>query len=251
MINFLYFASLIFRKSRYLFYNMSFIFGIYFPALYLSYRRLKRINSPYLSWIINSDTDITIDGFPRSGNSYFQDYFFKCNPELNIAHHCHHPAQLIQSLKLHKPSVVLIRDPKGACCSLVALTIQSNQNVINVYGKNALRINYVPKMRDLLIQYILFYKSLIPYIDKLSILTLQSIIGDSSECIIHINSQCNKHFSSEISHTPISRDTPFHAVPSEQRDILKRKVNGLYENLDEDLKHTADRLYAYFHDFER
>ena len=61
--------------------------------------------------IINPDKDICIEGFPRSGNSYFVMLLRRCNPEIKIANHIHSPVQLIKAINLGIPAVMLIRKP--------------------------------------------------------------------------------------------------------------------------------------------
>ena len=130
---------------------------------------------------------MTIDGFPRSGNSSFVRFFCQHNPLLSVANHVHNPAQLIYSSSLGKPTVLLIRQPKDACCSLLALTLEINQKVIDVYGPNSFLLNEVPSMKRVLTKYLQFYDALLSYKHKIVVLPFPCIIHKRQECIEFIN----------------------------------------------------------------
>lgn len=66
-------------------------------------------------------TDICIEGFPRSANSFAYHYFKRANPDLCIAHHIHVPSQLEAAVQLRVPLVVLLRKPLDAIQSLMII----------------------------------------------------------------------------------------------------------------------------------
>ena len=66
------------------------------------------------------DTEIVIEGFPRSANSFAEAAFRVAQPrDVKIAHHCHAAAQVIAAAKWSIPCVVIIREPEEACRSLM------------------------------------------------------------------------------------------------------------------------------------
>lgn len=75
-------------------------------SLYLPYSRFK---SPYFT--VNKNSDITIEGFMRSGNTYAYHQFIDVNKNLNIAHHRHSNAQITFSIRNKIPTLLLIRNP--------------------------------------------------------------------------------------------------------------------------------------------
>lgn len=75
-------------------------------SLYLPYSKFK---SPYFT--VNKNSDITIEGFMRSGNTYAYHQFIDVNKNLNIAHHRHSNAQITFSLRNKIPTLLLIRNP--------------------------------------------------------------------------------------------------------------------------------------------
>ncbi|GGW82353.1 hypothetical protein [Alteromonas halophila] len=70
------------------------------------------------SLIANEDTDIIVDGDPRSGNSYAVDLINWCFKDLKIAQSTHSIDNVRLGNLMGKPTIVLIREPVNAKCSL-------------------------------------------------------------------------------------------------------------------------------------
>lgn len=88
------------------------------PAVYLPLARLRHWSSR--ARIVSIDTDIVIEGFPRSGNTFAVRSFLLSQPgPAKIAHHLHAAAQVLWALDHHIPAIVLVRHPKDAIASLV------------------------------------------------------------------------------------------------------------------------------------
>src|SRR5215207_3292428 len=92
------------------------------PAGYFSLYRLLRTRKD-LTRAVTPDTQVVIEGFPRSGNSFARRAFIMAQGEAfdvtRIAHHLHVPAQVVRAARLQIPTLVLIRRPKDAVLSLV------------------------------------------------------------------------------------------------------------------------------------
>jgi len=64
-------------------------------------------------------TDLVIEGFPGSGNSFASNCVRAAiTISANIESHYHYTAQLKRAVTLNVPAVVLVRDPAGACASM-------------------------------------------------------------------------------------------------------------------------------------
>lgn len=64
-------------------------------------------------------TDLVIDGFPGSGNSFVSNCVRAAiDRPANVESHFHHTVQLVRALAFGVPAVVVVRDPRGACASL-------------------------------------------------------------------------------------------------------------------------------------
>lgn len=69
--------------------------------------------------MVGRGTDVCIEGFPRSANTFAYHAFRQANPEAAIAHHLHAPMQVVRAAALGVPCAVLIRPPLEAISSLV------------------------------------------------------------------------------------------------------------------------------------
>lgn len=74
----------------------------------------------YDGLLVGPETDLVIEGFPRSGNT-FSVFAFKHaqSREVRVAHHLHAPAQILRAARLGIPALVLLRDPVDAVLSLM------------------------------------------------------------------------------------------------------------------------------------
>lgn len=63
--------------------------------------------------LVRPDTDVVIEGYPRSANSFSVAAFRLAQGRpVEVAHHTHAPAHVIAALKLGIPTMVLIREPE-------------------------------------------------------------------------------------------------------------------------------------------
>lgn len=84
---------------------------IYFPVIKIFNRNVFRL--------VSNKTDIVIEGYPRSGNTFLESMIYlRANRNIVIAHHTHVIAQIKRSLNLNKPILVTIRNPIDAISSL-------------------------------------------------------------------------------------------------------------------------------------
>ena len=87
------------------------------PSLYYNVYKMRG-GFPHLA--VNHTTQLVIEGFPRSGNTFSVIAFEHAQREaVRIAHHLHVPAQIIRAARWQIPSIVLIRDPVDAVASLL------------------------------------------------------------------------------------------------------------------------------------
>lgn len=80
--------------------------------------------------VFSGQTEIVIEGFPRSGNT-FASYAFRLaqNRPARIAHHCHHEAPVSLAVKRNIPVIVVVRRPIDAC---VSLAVHRGKSAIDV-----------------------------------------------------------------------------------------------------------------------
>lgn len=81
--------------------------------------RLLRLNATFRRRMVAPDTDLCLEGFPRSSNSFAYHAFLHFNPAAKVAHHLHLPMQVLLALDYGVPCVVLVRPPVDALASLL------------------------------------------------------------------------------------------------------------------------------------
>jgi hypothetical protein len=127
--------------------------------------------------IATSDTNICIDGYPRSGNTYFVSAILSWRDGLNVSHHTHLARKVKFALKRDLPTVVLIRRPEDVLPSVLVWDGLLSTTVA-------------------LASYIHFYRTLWGYRDKFLTLCFDSVTKESNICIQKINRRFNTKFDS-------------------------------------------------------
>jgi hypothetical protein len=84
-----------------------------YPSIAIPISRVRGRNHP-----IGPGTEMVIEGFPRSATSFAVAAFQMAQDrKIEIAHHTHSPAQVIEAVRRSVPTLVLIREPEGAILS--------------------------------------------------------------------------------------------------------------------------------------
>ena len=194
--------------------------------------------------LVNKNSDILIEGFPRCGNSFAVDAFMLAqNTKYNIATHLHAPAQIIYSVKYNIPTVVTIRNPVDSVVSFIAMFKEVNeiQNKVAVY----------PSIEQLLRSYLIFYSSIINIKKKFVTANFEQITTDFGQVIRNVNYfyktdfQVFKHNKNNVD--IVLQKAGIHAGPTEYRSQIKRNLykeikNPKYDKL---VKESSD-LYNKF-----
>lgn len=150
------------------------------PPLFFPIVRYRRRNRPDPHWLkpdlTAPDTDIVIEGFPRSGNTFAVVAFQISQPQrLKVAHHHHAPAQVLRAVQLGLPALVLLRDAPAAVVSL-----HLRQPELS--------------LARLLRGYIRFHRPLLPHVSSLSIATFDEVISDFGGVVDRLNQQAQTRF---------------------------------------------------------
>ncbi|KLI63734.1 hypothetical protein AAV99_08390 [Aurantiacibacter marinus] len=87
------------------------------PALFFPFARLTGNRQ-----LLDHDTELVVDGFPRSGNSFAEAAFLHSQRARGIAlkSHAHSPAQILRAMDKGVAAVLLLRDPDDAVASMIA-----------------------------------------------------------------------------------------------------------------------------------
>ena len=210
-----------------------------FPRLYLEVLRIKRRGHWSREWIVSRDTEIVIEGFPRSANSFARSAFRSCQPTVRYATHVHSPAQIVQACRWGIPTLVLLRDPQGAVCGDLAFQFElsgSDPDQVTAQSLNAS-----------LYRYIKFYRPLIALKSHFVVGHFPEVIADYGAVIRRINEKFGTAFvvfehTEENAADIKSRAT--HIGPNTDRDRIKSVVQRKYlEEPNQSLKLSAQEVY--------
>ncbi len=90
----------------------------------------------YMYNYVGSDTQMVIDGLPRSGNSYARHAFLYANPGVRLATHGHSKRLIKMAVRRGIPTVVLVREPDAVLASGIAYEpTTSRLRVLRWYGR--------------------------------------------------------------------------------------------------------------------
>lgn len=126
-----------------------------FPYIYFPIFKILNRDS---NMIVSLKTNIVIEGYPRSGNTFLESLIkvaFK--NKVNIAHHTHSLAQIKKSISYNLPTLVLIRNPFDTAIS-------------NFYF---FKKKY--SIENFLFEYYLYYKTILKYHSKILIINFEEI----------------------------------------------------------------------------
>lgn len=143
-----------------------------------------------LDRMIDTKTELVIEGFPCSANSFAVAAFkyAQNDKEINIAHHMHDPSQLIVAAKLRIPAIALIRCPDDAILSYVVRfsSFSSEEEVVELLHRS-------------LKKYISFYSKILPYKEMMVIADFSTLISSYDSIVHQVNDFYGKTFNPFIS----------------------------------------------------
>lgn len=145
------------------------------PPLYFPLQRLRPRRRHLL---VTRDTEIVIEGYPRSANTFAVAAFLLAQGRpVKIAHHLHVPAQVIRAVQWGIPTIVLIRTPEKAVLSLLVREPKMSAG-------RALR------------DYIAFYRTIAPYRERFVVAPFEEVISDFGRVIDRVNERFHTSFRS-------------------------------------------------------
>lgn len=167
-----------------------------YPPVYLPLARLK--SGTPAAQVVEDDTGLTIEAWPRSGNTFAEQAFRMAQTcPVKLAHHFHAPAQVMAAARRGLPVLVIVRDPVDAACSFVirepAITLQQ-----------ALR------------SWIRFHARILPYRDQYLVATFGQVTTDFGRVVRRLNSRFGTGFG-VFEHTPENVEACFGAIENNNR----------------------------------
>jgi hypothetical protein len=128
--------------------------------------------------LLDKDTDILIEGFPRSASSFAVAAFRLAQEPrvVRVAYQTHAPGHVIAAVRRRIPALVLIREPIDV---IVSNLVRHPERGVN----------------GLLRGYLRFYEPLLPYRDRLVIATFHDVVdGGLGSVIRRVNLRFGTHF---------------------------------------------------------
>jgi hypothetical protein len=153
--------------------------------------------------LVGTETQLVIEGFPRSANSYAVIGFQLAQPELlPVAHHTHAPAQVIRAVERDIPLMVPIRHPRDAIASLLIRDRRYSVGLaVDAYAS--------------------FYNAVLPYRDALVLAPFDDITRDLGGVIRQVNSRFGTSFA-----LPPSSDEEFRDACFRQIEEIDHRTGG-------------------------
>jgi hypothetical protein len=131
---------------------------------------------------LSADTDIVIEGFPRSGNTFAVAAFAVAQPRpVRIAHHVHAPGHVIEAVRRGIPALVLIRRP---------------EDVVREFVRIRPALTVAQAVRG----YVRFYRPLVPHRDRFVVGSFDEVTGRFGSVIRRVNERFGSSFA-EFEHT--------------------------------------------------
>jgi hypothetical protein len=147
------------------------------PFLFYNFYRLR---PGYRDLLVDRRTQIVIEGFPRSGNTFAVVAFEQAQQEsVRIAHHLHMPAQVVLAAQWSIPTLLLVRKPTEAALSWVVREPQ------------------VP-IRQALKHYISYYEKASKYRDALVVGFFEEVIRDYGAVLERVNAKFGTGFTTFV-----------------------------------------------------
>lgn len=183
------------------------------------------------------DTEIVIDGFPRSANSFAVLAFEKTqNRKIKIAHHNHSENEIIKGINMGIPVCVLIREPVDAIKSYILRHPEDSKRAVQ--------------------KYITMYRAIEPYFDRIVIALFDDVVADFGAIIKMLNKkygtaykifvntkeECEEVFKTirNINKLRYGGEIKYLAAPDKQRN---RFLINTQLNVDGDMLIQANLLY--------
>ena len=187
-------------------------------SLYL-YPIVHRFSGNKWSKYTNENTDICLEGYPSSANSFVYNVVKKAFEGKNVSHHTHTISNVKKAIKLNVPTLVLIRSPKEAISSRC--------------------VRFEIKTEEAIIQYYEFYKFIEKVRDKIFLLCFEEAVNKTSSAMREfeeysklkmtnkIDGKTEAEIKKEISKWSKKNDKKTGSLPSEKRYSGKQKYKKI------------------------
>ncbi len=168
------------------------------PSLYYA---LFARRFPFNHMRVTPNTQVCIEGFPRSANSYAVVAFNLANPQISIAHHLHVPAQILEAVQQNIPTVLVIRHPRECVASFM------------VFQRSERPAPYLKA-------YIRFHQALLPVMERVVVADFNQVVTNINVVIEALNSKFNTRFQF-VENLPEQKERIFSRLEAINRQFFK------------------------------
>lgn len=202
-----------------------------YPFIYLPLARAKHQPGHFHDpEVISRNTEIVIEAYPRSGNSFTVTAFKLAQPRpVHVAHHLHAAAQVKTGIRRGLPTLVTVRDPEEAILSYVILTPHL-------------------RVKQALQSYLDFHEGILAIKGQLVVSTFSQVTTDFGAVIRRVNEKFGSTFV-EFDHTEANVKRCFQV--QEEGWAAKGKAEPNVGFPSEERKRIKDHLREQFYDESR
>ncbi len=200
------------------------------PRIYLPLVQFKHRPFDGSRKTLDHATELVIDAFPRSGNTFAVHAFLAAQHRpVKLAHHFHAPAAIIAAARLHIPVLTIVRQPKDAIISFL------------IYAAS-------DRLMRAIDEYIEFYRAVAARRDRVFVARFDSITSDFGQVLAAFNERYGTSFAlfvhtkenvkkvfDTIEHLPVSKakrskwSAPIEGwkrrpSPDKKREMLKDRL---------------------------
>lgn len=186
----------------------------------LLWRRARKVGVSTDGVVASASTDICVEGFESSANSYTYNVIRHLGNDLSIAHHCHTPASIKIAVEQEVPTLILFRDPKDAIPSVVS--------------------RFRPNLYEAIIAYIRFYETVFRLQDAVMLVSFEEATQRTEQMLRAIEHRTDISFASYTSFEEVdeavkahirawkekSEDPSTTPLPTDERERAKRAVRS-------------------------
>lgn len=207
--------------------------SFHFPLLFINIMKFRYRVFLKKDRTVNEETELVVEGFPRSANSYLT-RALEISSSIVLSHHTHYSANVILGIKKRKNIFVLFRKPEDAVISSVSLYVQS-QVKTNSYSLDDIKeYDLIRLISVTLLDYKRYYSSL-KNRNEINFIRFVDVIKNTPGVIGFIGKKCGiemnlpEDFDTLIKEKAI-KNGRYHMAPSLERNIIKDKVTELFHN---------------------
>lgn len=149
---------------------------------------------------VTERTDLVIEGFPRSGNTFAAKAFaLSQSRPVVVASHVHLPAQVKLAVRKGVPTMVLVRDPADAAISMAIADAHHRVEHLVAYWTH-------------------YHRQVRPLRDDVLLVTFEEVTADFGTVTDRLNERFGTSFD-RFEHTPDAVERVFAAIDEKQRVV--------------------------------